>query len=168
MARRLATAVAIIAAAATAAQAAPARPGCSNPPDGAAHTRAVLAALRSTRDRWGEQLLRRPGGPTASAVRGYLPPLLLARGPKQRPLTRSGVYYIPIADPPPATGTSSVNLHVADGSEIVARRAGGTSLRIRVGPSGAETYGACLGRLSTPRLRGGWLPVLQVDYTDSA
>src|SRR3954451_22181291 len=144
MARQLGIAVAILAAAAAAARATPARSACANPPDGAAHTRAVLEALRSTRDRWGEQLLRRPGGPTASAVRGYLPPLLLARGPKQRPLTRSGVYYIPIADPPPATGTSSVNLHVADGSEIVARRVGGSSLRILVGPSGTEAYGACL------------------------
>src|SRR4051812_15291398 len=168
MARRLGIAVTIIAAAATAARAAPPRPACSNPPAGAAQMRAVFDALRSTRDRWGEQLLRRPGGPTASAVRDYLPPLLFARGPKQRPLTQSGVYYVPIADPPPATGTSSVNLHVADGSEIVARRLGGTSLRILVGSSGTEPYGACLERLSTPRLRSGWLPLLQVDYTDSA
>jgi hypothetical protein len=170
MARRLGLAAAIIAAAAAVAQAGPtpARAVCSNPPAGPAHTRAVLEALRSTRDRWGEQLLRRPGGPSVGAVRSYLPSLLLARGPKQRSLTRSGVYYLPIADPPAAAGTSSVNLHVADGGEIVARRVGGRSLRILVGPSGTEAYGACLARLSTPTLRGGWLPVLQVDYTDSA
>jgi hypothetical protein len=171
MARRLGLlAVAIIAAAAMAAQAgpAPARAACSSSPAGTAHTRAVLEALRATRDRWGEQLLRRPGGPTVAVIRGYLPPLLFARGPKQRPLTRSGVYYLPITDPPPAAGTSSVNLHVADGGEIVARRVGGHSLRILVGPSGTESYGACLARLSPARLRSGWLPILHVDYTDSA
>ena len=168
MAGLLAIAAAAIAAAATAAHAAPVRPGCPGPPSSGAHTRAVLEALRATRDRWGEQLLRRPGGPTAAVARSYLPPLLLAQGPKQRPLTRSGVYYVPIADPPPAAGTSSVNLHVADGSEILARRAGDRSLRILVGPSGTEAYGACLGRLGTPRLGDGWMPLLQVDYRDSA
>src|SRR5437763_872469 len=105
MAGRLGIAEAIIAAAATAARGAPARAACSNPPAAAAQTRAVLGALRSTRDRWGEQLLRRPGGPTAAAVRGYyLPPLHFARGPKQRPLTQSGVYYLPIADPASRNG----------------------------------------------------------------
>src|SRR5689334_19777326 len=118
MARRLGIAAAAIAAISAVAQApaSPSRAECSNPPAGAAFTRSVLAALRSPRDRWGEQLLRRPGGPTVAAVRARLPALLLARGPRQRPLTRSGVYYIPVADPPPAAGTSSVNLHVADGS----------------------------------------------------
>src|SRR4051794_26970970 len=168
MGRRLGIAVAIIAAVTTAARAAPARPACSNPPAGAAQTRAVLGALRSTRDRWGEQLIQSAGGPTTSAVRAHLPPLLFARGPKHQPLTRSGIYYVPIADPPAAAGTSAVNLHVADGSEIVARRVGGTSLRVLVGPSGTEPYGSCVQRLSTPRLRNGWLPLLNVEYTDSA
>ena len=32
---------------------------------------------------------------------------------------------------------------------------------------GGERYGACLVRLTTPRLRNGWLPVLQTRYVDA-
>ena len=42
-----------------------------------------------------------------------------------------------------------------------------SKLTIRVGAVGGERYGACLGRLTMPRLRNGWLPVLQTSYVDA-
>jgi hypothetical protein len=142
--------------------------GCSPPPAGAAATARTLGVLRSGRDVLGERLLRAPGGPTLSRAQRLLPPLLLARGPRGRPLTESGVYYLPFADPPPPGGTASVDLHVADGGQIVARRVGGPSLRVLVGPKGDERYGSCTPRLAQPRLRDGWLPVLETAYADAA
>jgi hypothetical protein len=123
-----------------------------------------MRALRSGRDVWGGELLRARGGPTLAAAKTYLPPLLLARGPKQRPLTRSGVYYLPFADPPAPGGTSAVHLHVADGGELLARRTGGASLGIFAGD---ERYGSCLARLRIKGLAEGWLPVLETSYTDA-
>ena len=100
--------------------------------------RAIEAALRSGRDVWGEQLLRRPAGPTYAAARQYLAPLLLARAAGRTPLTESGVHYLPFGTPSGARGATQVALHVADGSEIVARRAGGRSLTVGVGSDGRE------------------------------
>jgi hypothetical protein len=64
-------------------------------------------------------------------------------------------------------GARGFGLHVADGSEIIVRRAGGPHLTIGVGVGGGERYGSCLGRLGTPGLAGGWLPLLQVRYRDA-
>jgi len=123
-----------------------------------------MRTLRSGRDVWGEELLGARGGPTLARARAYLPPLLLARGPKQRPLTRSGVYYVPVADPPSPGGASAVHLHVADGGELLAQRVTGPSLGIF---AGEERYGSCLSRLRIRGLAEGWLPVLETSYTDA-
>ncbi len=125
-------------------------------------------ALASGRDVWGDELRVAPGGPTLAGARRYLSPLLLARGPKQRPLTDSGVYYLPFAQPNGPQGAGTVALHVADGSQIVAQRIGGRTLTIRVGVGGQERYGACLTRLTPARLADGWLPILETRYVDAA
>jgi hypothetical protein len=157
---------------ASAAPTAPAHGGasrtCENPGAGRAYTRKVLRALAATRDVWGEALLAAPGGPSYEGASRRLAPLLLARGPHRRRLTESGVYYVPLADPPASGGTSDVDLHVADGSQIVSRRIGGKSLTISVGPQGDERFGSCLGRLTPARLRDGYLPILETGYTDAS
>ncbi len=85
----------------------------------------------------------------------------------RKPLTASGVYYLPFGVPAGAQGATSVALHLADGSEIVSRRVGGPSLTVWVGARGGERYGSCLARLDEPRLAGGWLPILQTGYVDA-
>jgi hypothetical protein len=130
---------------------------CAQPRASAGETARIRQVLASGRDVLGERLLRAPGGPTYAAAARLLPPLLYARGSGGRPLTRSGVYYLPFSLP----GSGTAFLHVADGSEILARRVGGPSLRVSVG---GAPYGACLQRLATPQLAEGWLPILQTRY----
>jgi hypothetical protein len=132
-----------------------------------AYAGSVLRALRARRDVWGEQLIRRPAGPTYAAVRRLLKPLLFARA-KRKPLTASGVYYLPFAQPLGSHGAYEIALHVADGSQILARTANGASLRVLVGPGGREPFGSCLSRLSRPTLAVGYLPILETRYVDSA
>jgi hypothetical protein len=127
-----------------------------------AYAAKIERVLRSGRDVWGESLLRAPGGPTYAGARRFLPPLLLARGPGGKPLTASGVYYLPFGQ------SSAVDLHVADGSQVIARRVGGRTLTVWVGAGGNERYGSCLARLAQPQLAGGWLPILETRYTDAS
>jgi hypothetical protein len=91
-----------------------------------------------------------------------LAPLLYARSAGRRPLTRSGVYYLPFAQPDGPLGAGTVALHVADGSEIVSQRVGGSALQVSVG---GGPYGACLSRLTPARLADGWLPILETRYS---
>ena len=140
---------------------------CSPPPASPAYAGSVLRALRSKRDVWGDQLIKRPAGPTYDAVRRLLKPLFFARA-KRKPLTSSGVYYLPFAQPLGSHGAYEIALHVADGSQILARTATGASLRVLVGPGGREAFGSCLGRLSQPALAEGYLPILETRYVDSA
>ena len=93
----------------------------------------VMSALGASRDVWGDALLSAPGGPTVERVRQHLAPLLFARGPRGQSLTSSGVYYVPLSEPPGPQGATAVELHVADGSQLIARRVGGRSLTIFVG-----------------------------------
>jgi hypothetical protein len=132
-----------------------------------AYAGSVLRALRAKRDVWGEQLIRSRSGPTYSAVRRLLKPLLFARA-KSKPLTASGVYYLPFAQPLGSRGAYEIALHVADGSQILARTANGASLRVLVGPGGREPFGSCLARLSQPTLAEGYLPILETKYVDAA
>jgi hypothetical protein len=125
-----------------------------------AYAQRVDHALRAKQDVWGNELLRAPAGPTYEGAARYLAPLLLARAPKQTALTTSGVHYLAFGRP------GRFALHVADGSQILARRAGGESLTVSVGRSGEETYGSCLARLETPRLADGYLPILRTAYVD--
>jgi len=134
----------------------------------AVHEARVAAALRSGRDRWGEQLIASRNGPTYTVAVRRVQPLLFARAPQGRSLTGSGVYYLPLAMPRDDHGARGAFLHVADGSEILARRWTGPSIAISVGPEGGERYGSCLARLTPARLANGWLPILQTGYRDAA
>ena len=127
----------------------------------------IEQALRAKYDVWGEQLLGAPGGPTYDGVRRYLPPLLYGRAAKQTKLTASGVHYVAFSHPDGPRGAGSVVLHVADGSQLISQRIDGPALTVRVGSGGGEVYGSCLGRLTLPRLRDGWLPVLETRYVDA-
>jgi len=135
------------------------------PRAGASYTRATLTALGAHTDVWGNRLLAAPNGPTYAAARRHLAPLLFARGPHGTKLTASGVYYLPFGQPDGPRGTSAVALHVADGSQIVARRSGGAALTVRVGAG--ERFGSCLARLGDPALAAGYLPILQTSYRDA-
>jgi hypothetical protein len=134
---------------------------CPAPSASAAYTSRVERALRSRADLWGQMLLRAPGGPTYAAASRFLAPLLYARAGKGRRLTESGVYYLPFAQPAGPAGAGSVDLHVADGSQIVSGRAGGPSLTVFVG---GERYGSCVQRLAPAKLADGWLPILETRY----
>jgi hypothetical protein len=135
--------------------------GCDAPLASAAYTASVTRALASGRDLWGDALLRAPGGPTFRGASRHLAPILYARSANGRPLTRTGVYYLPFAAPLGSLGAGSVALHVADGSEIVSQRAGGPALEVNVA---GGLYGSCLSRLAPARLAAGWLPILDTRY----
>lgn len=162
--RRSPLAAVLVAAAATAASSPPPAPAAAAcmPRASAGYSARVLRALRSGRDVWGEELLRARAGPSYAGARRYLAPLFLARA-RATTLTTTGAHYVPFAMPVPVQGTGAAVLHVADGSEIRADRAGGPRLVVRVG----EVYGSCLARLSAPRLADGWLPILQTAYRDA-
>jgi hypothetical protein len=123
-------------------------------------------ALSARQDVLGESLLARPAGPTYGAVRRLIPPLHYAVGRGRRPLTTSGAYYLPFSLPYTPYGGTQFALHVADGSEILQRRAGGEGMRLLVG-NGDERYGSCVARLEAPRLAEGFLPILRTAYTDA-
>jgi pimeloyl-ACP methyl ester carboxylesterase len=141
---------------------------CAPPRASAAHTSRVERVLRTHHDVWGNALLNAPGGPSYEAARRLLPPLLYARAPGKRPLTESGVYYVPFGQPLGARGAGSVALHVADGSQVIAERVGGRRLTVLVGRQGRERYGSCLARLGQARLVDGYQPIMFTTYTDAA
>ena len=132
-----------------------------------AYAQEIGDALAQKQDVWGNELLASPAGPTADGVQGYLHPLMLVGRPGgagPRHLTDSGVYYVPFGRPDGPDGASTVQLHVADGSQIVSRDVEGPRLTVGVGRAGRERYGSCHLRLQTPRLDGGYLPVLETSY----
>lgn len=131
----------------------------------AAYTSSVRHAVASGRDLWGEQLLRAPGGPTLAAAGRFLTPLSRAVQWYRQPLTPSGSYYLPLSFPFTSHGSTVFALHVADGSEIETRAAGGPSVSVFVGP-GDERYGSCASRLRPARLAWGYLPILETAYAD--
>jgi hypothetical protein len=126
----------------------------------------IRRALRAKQDLWGNRLIARPNGPTYGSVRRLLKPLLFARS-KGKPLTTSGIYYLPFAQPLGVRGASAVALHVADGSEILTQTANGPSLKVFVGRYGQERFGSCLARLTPARLADGYLPILETQYVDA-
>src|SRR6478735_711047 len=85
--------------------------GCPRKVATPAYRAAVARAVRSARDLWGELLLARRGGPTYEAANRYLTPLLLGQQRAHRPLTRSGVYYLPFALPLNVFGPAAFALH---------------------------------------------------------
>ena len=131
-----------------------------------AYAGSVREAIDSGPDLWGERLLRSRSGPTLAAAQQFLAPLLLATQRRQRPLTPSGFYYVPLSFGFSSYGPAVFALHVADGSEIITRRVGGPSLTFYVG-DGRERYGSCTGRLHPARLADGFLPIVQTSYVDA-
>ena len=142
---------------------------CLSLKDDAAYDQSVFEALAAKRDVWGDDVLQTPAGPTYDGVHGRLHPLMLVGRPaglKPTRLTDSGVYYLAFGQPRGPGGAGAVQLHVADGSQIVSELVSGPKLTISIGATGAERYGACLARLATPRLNGGYLPILETSYVD--
>jgi hypothetical protein len=144
---------------------------CPPLPHDYAYDSAVQAALSSRTDVWGNQLLNTPGGPTYAAARRFLHPLMLVGPPAGKDphrLTDSGVYYLAFGRPDDNSGARVVDLHVADGSQVVSGRVRGPSLSVDVGgvqPN--ERYGSCLARLAPAKLAGGYLPILKTSYRDA-
>lgn len=135
-----------------------------------AYVEAVYAALAAREDVWGERLVASPHGPTYDAVQRLLHPLLLVGRPaglKPTRLTDSGVYYLPFGRPRGAGGAGAVDLHIADGSQVVSQLANGPRLTVSVGVRGTERYGSCLTRLEPPLLAQGYFPILQTSYVDA-
>ena len=141
---------------------------CPQSRGGGAAARRTSGALASRRDVLGERLLAAPGGPSLAAARALLPPLFNARGPHQSKLTHSGAYYLAFSEPVGPQGAGAVALHLADGSQILAQRVGGSSLSVGVGAAGLEPFGSCRARLATPALADGYLPILETRYRDAA
>jgi hypothetical protein len=136
------------------------------------YTEAVNSALADRRDVWGNALLQSPAGPSYEGAEGLLHPLMLVGRPaglQPKRLTDSGVYYLALGQPSGADGAGELQLHVADGSQIVSELANGARLSIDVGAGTRpdERYGSCLTRLAQPSLFGGYLPVLETSYVDS-
>jgi len=130
----------------------------------------VFNALAAREDVWGDELLHSPEGPTYQGVHDRLHPLMLVGKPaglKPTRLTDSGIYYLAFGQPSGAGGAAAVDLHVADGSQVVSKLANGPRLTVSVGARGAERYGSCLARLETPRLADGYLPILDTSYVDA-
>jgi hypothetical protein len=140
--------------------------GCLPPQAGRAYAERVEHALAAGTDVWGDRLLAAKGGPTYAAASRVLPPLFYAAGRGGRLLTTSGAYYLPFTLPVSVGGARGFGLHVADGSQIVVRRAGGPSMTVYVGSRGTERFGSCVARLRPPTLASGYLPILDVAYTD--
>ena len=158
----------VIAAVVLPASPAAAAPRCAQDRATPAYSGSVLRALRSKRDVWGEQLLRRPGGPTYAAVRRLLKPLLFARAraeaadrvrrllPPLRAAAREP--RRPGHRPPRRRRQPDPRAHGGGREPARPRRAG----RPR-----AASARASRGSLQ-PTLAEGYLPILETRYMDSA
>ena len=164
----LAVAAALVAAVDRSGAGVSARPECAPRASSSGYAKRVDRALRARQDAWGNALLRSPDGPTYEGAARYLGPLVRARGARGVSLTDSGVHYVAFSGQVGPSGADSMALHIADGGQIISQRASGRSLTIGVGSDGRERYGACLARLATPQLGGGYLPILETSYVDSA
>jgi hypothetical protein len=129
----------------------------------------VNDVLRDDTDRWGEQLLRRPNGPTLEATKALLVPANVSDG-----LTDSGYHYLPFTYPRPTPDSwhtkRAFSLHVADGSAILSdwdRFSASQTATFSVGADATDTYGSAQDRLDEPALADGFLPVLRTTYTDA-
>ncbi len=151
---------------ATGIPAAAAAVSCATPRATAPYSDSIQRAVNSGPDLWGSRLLNSRAGPTLGAAERYLAPLLLATQRRQRPLTPSGFYYVPLSFGFSSYGPAVFALHVADGSEIITRHVGGPSLTFYVG-NGRERYGSCTERLHPARLAEGYLPIVQTSYVDA-
>jgi hypothetical protein len=169
---RLALVGLLVATAGTASAVAGGRPAseCAALHTDTAYADGVYEALAQKQDTWGNELLASPQGPTYDGVKSRLHPLMLVGRPaglKPTRLTDSGIYYLPFGQPHAAGGAGEVDLHVADGSQVVSKLANGPGLTVSVGARGDERYGSCLARLEPPRLADGYLPILETSYVDA-
>ena len=172
---RFALAAILIGLAATAVGGAQASVGgaqASCPPEqiDASYAARVNAALSARQDVWGNELLRAPGGPSYARAAAFLHPLMLVgppAGDSPNRLTDSGIYYLAFGRPAGKHEFRSIDLHVADGSQIVSQYVKRARLSVDVGTPGYERYGSCLARLATPRLAAGYLPILRTNYVDA-
>jgi hypothetical protein len=146
---------------------APCRPEQNDP----LYVARVNAALAAKQDVWGNELLRARGGPSYRGVQAYLHPLMLVgppAGDSPNRLTDSGIYYLAFGRPAARHQFRSVDLHVADGSQIVSGFVKRARLSVDVGPAGYERFGSCLARLAPPQLANGYLPILRTRYVDAS
>jgi hypothetical protein len=130
----------------------------------------VNSALAARQDVWGNELLRAPGGPSYARAAAYLHPLMLVgppSGDSPNRLTDSGIYYLALGRPAGPHEYRSIDLHVADGSQIVSEYVKRARLSVDVGAQGYERYGSCLERLRPPQLAAGYLPILRTSYVDA-
>ena len=138
----------------------------------------LVARVRARGRRSDAQPARTCGASSCSAARGgptydggdeaARAALVYATQRGRRPLTRSGVYYLPLAYPTDVYAPATFALHVADGSQIISRRVDGPSLTIFVGRTGRERYGSCLARTTFATLADGYLPIVETAYTDAS
>lgn len=165
----------LVAAAATAAAGGQARVGdgqasCAPQQVDPSYATRVNSALNARQDVWGNELLQTPGGPTYARAAAFLHPLMLVgppSGDSPNRLTDSGIYYLAFGRPAEKHEFRSIDLHVADGSQIVSQYVKRPRLSVDVGALGYERYGSCLARLATPRLAAGYLPILRTSYVDA-
>src|SRR2546421_590976 len=135
--------------------------GCPQPAPDPSYAASVNAALAGKQDVWGKQLLADPKGPTYAAAASYLHPLLLVGPPSgsaRGRLTESGVYYLAFGRAAEGRHPRTIDLHVADGSQIVSQNVNGPRLSVDVGAGRLERYGACLARRAPARPRGAFPP----------
>jgi hypothetical protein len=143
---------------------------CGPLPYDATYVDGVYQAMGQKQDSWGNALLSSSTGPTYDGVHSLLHPLMMVGRPaglKPTRLTDSGIYYLAFGQPRDWHGAGTVQLHVADGSQVVSKRVDGSKLTVFVGARGSERYGSCLSRLETPGLGQGYLPILETGYTDA-
>src|SRR5438132_5627616 len=120
----------------------------------------VGAMAASRRDVWGEAAIRQPGGPSYDFFNDLLPPLRYVN-------TAFRHYPIVLSAP---SGTVKARW-VSNGSAVNARanskpmwKEPGFPVSSHVGAS-AESFGQDLQRLDGPRYRSGYLPIVQIGYT---
>ncbi|WP_127587402.1 hypothetical protein [Paenibacillus koleovorans] len=129
----------------------------------------IHEALVSPTDLLAERILANPDGATFDLVKDFFPPIMYGISGFENGsfMTDTGVYYIPFGRPIEPTGLADVALTVADGSQIISNRVGTLTTRFYVGAAGKELFGSHLASLCTPQLHKGYLPILELDYTDS-
>jgi len=117
-------------------------------------------AIASKTDLWGEAALKQPGGPTYEFFERLLPPLRYVDADfRHYPILLS------------AAGARLKGRLVSNGSAINAlarqpnwKNETGTPVHVLVGAQ-RETFGSDLARLHGPKLADGYLPIVQLKYT---
>jgi hypothetical protein len=119
----------------------------------------IQSMAASLRDRWGDEAMRRPGGPNYEFFRDLLPPLRYVN---------TEFRHYPIVLSAPAAAVKA--RWISNGSAVNARahsrpmwREVGVPVHFHVGEDG-EAFGEQLERLAGPRYLRGHLPLVQATY----